>query len=58
MKVLLVQDVEKLGSTGDIKEVSGGYGRNYLIPPKARGVRYPRSDQTGMEEKIGQTAQG
>ncbi|MBA3468437.1 MAG: 50S ribosomal protein L9 [Herpetosiphonaceae bacterium] len=34
MKVLLVQDVEKLGSAGDIKEVSGGYGRNYLIPQK------------------------
>ena len=34
MKVLLIQDVEKLGSAGDIKEVSGGYGRNYLIPQK------------------------
>ena len=32
MKVLLVQDVVKLGSAGDIKEVSGGYGRNYLLP--------------------------
>jgi large subunit ribosomal protein L9 len=30
--VLLVKDVEKLGSAGDLKEVSGGYGRNYLIP--------------------------
>lgn len=32
MKVLLTQPVEKLGSAGEIKEVSGGYGRNYLIP--------------------------
>jgi len=32
VKVLLVEDVEKLGSAGEIKEVSGGYGRNYLIP--------------------------
>jgi large subunit ribosomal protein L9 len=32
IKVLLVKDVEKLGSAGDLKEVSGGYGRNYLIP--------------------------
>lgn len=32
MKVLLVQDVVKLGKIGEVKEVSGGYGRNYLIP--------------------------
>src|SRR5512145_254947 len=32
MKVLLTQDVEKLGTAGEIKEVSGGYGRNYLLP--------------------------
>ncbi len=32
MKVLLVQDVEKLGQAGEIKQVAGGYGRNYLIP--------------------------
>lgn len=32
IKVLLTKDVEKLGGTGDVKEVSGGYGRNYLIP--------------------------
>jgi large subunit ribosomal protein L9 len=32
MKILLVQDVAKLGSAGEIKDVSGGYGRNYLIP--------------------------
>ncbi len=32
MKVVLMQDVPNLGQTGEIKEVSGGYGRNYLIP--------------------------
>ena len=32
MKVLLTKDVDKLGTTGEVKEVSGGYGRNYLIP--------------------------
>ena len=32
MKVVLMQDVPNLGSIGEIKEVSGGYGRNYLIP--------------------------
>lgn len=32
MKVLLVQDVYKLGRAGDVKKVADGYGRNYLIP--------------------------
>jgi large subunit ribosomal protein L9 len=32
MKVILKQDVEKLGKTGDIVKVAPGYGRNYLIP--------------------------
>jgi large subunit ribosomal protein L9 len=32
MKVLLTKNVEKLGAIGEVKEVAGGYGRNYLIP--------------------------
>jgi large subunit ribosomal protein L9 len=32
MKVILKQDVEKLGTVGDIVNVAPGYGRNFLIP--------------------------
>ncbi len=32
MKVVLTQDVLKLGKAGDIKSVRDGYGRNYLLP--------------------------
>jgi large subunit ribosomal protein L9 len=32
MKVLLLQDVYKLGRAGDVKKVADGYGRNYLLP--------------------------
>ena len=32
MKVVLTQDVLKLGKAGDLKTVRDGYGRNYLLP--------------------------
>jgi len=32
MKVILTQEVKKLGIKGQILEVSDGYARNYLIP--------------------------
>jgi large subunit ribosomal protein L9 len=32
MKLILKEDVEKLGESGDIVDVKPGYGRNYLIP--------------------------
>lgn len=32
MKVILKEDVEKLGEQGEIVDVADGYGRNYLIP--------------------------
>lgn len=32
MKVLLLDNVEKLGKVGDVIEVAKGYARNYLIP--------------------------
>lgn len=32
MKIILRQDIEKLGKMGDIVTVKDGYARNYLIP--------------------------
>ena len=32
MKVLLTEDIQKLGWFGDIVEVNNGYARNYLLP--------------------------
>jgi large subunit ribosomal protein L9 len=34
MKIILKQEVEKLGKPGDIVNVAPGYGRNYLVPRK------------------------
>lgn len=32
MKVILQEDVKKVGNKGDIVNVAEGYGRNYLLP--------------------------
>lgn len=34
MKVVFLQDVDRIAKAGEIKDVAAGYGRNYLIPNK------------------------
>ncbi|WP_298820701.1 50S ribosomal protein L9 [Chloroflexus sp.] len=51
MKVLLVKDVEHLGKAGEIKDVSGGFGRNYLIP-KGFAVLATQSQIKQAEERL------
>lgn len=38
MKVVLTQDMHKLGRAGEVKKVADGYARNYLIP---QGIAIP-----------------
>jgi len=32
MKIILKQNIEKIGQVGDVVEVSDGFARNFLIP--------------------------
>jgi len=34
MKVILIEDLDKVGKAGEVVEVRDGFGRNYLIPKK------------------------
>ena len=34
MKVILVEDIDELGKSGDVVKVKDGYARNFLIPKK------------------------
>ncbi|MEE9217543.1 MAG: 50S ribosomal protein L9 [Acidobacteriota bacterium] len=34
MKIVLRQDIDKLGKRGEVVEVTNGYARNYLVPKR------------------------
>jgi large subunit ribosomal protein L9 len=47
MKLILTSEVTGLGGPGDVVEVAGGYGRNYLVP-RGLAMRWTR----GAEKQI------
>ncbi len=50
MKVILNQDLSSLGEEGEIKVVTDGYGRNYLIP-KGIAVPYTKANIEIFKQK-------
>ncbi|NTU66666.1 MAG: 50S ribosomal protein L9 [Candidatus Moranbacteria bacterium] len=38
MKIILLQNVKGFGNKGDVKEVSEGYARNFLLPKKLAAI--------------------
>jgi large subunit ribosomal protein L9 len=55
MKVILREDVEKLGQAGELVDVKDGYGRNYLIP-QAKAILATKNTIAEMELRMRQAA--
>jgi large subunit ribosomal protein L9 len=63
MKVILKNDVEKLGRKGDIVNVAAGFGRNYLVPRKlaievtASNLKMVEIERQALKKKVEQERQ-
>jgi len=57
MKVLLCEDIKKLGWLGDVVEVNEGYARNYLLPQRLAKVATEGNIRSIAEEKAKRSEQ-
>ncbi len=55
MEIILIQDIERLGSKDDIVNVKDGYARNFLIPTK-KAINATVSAKKILAENIKQRA--
>jgi large subunit ribosomal protein L9 len=51
MELILREDIENLGRRGDVVQVKGGYGRNYLLPRKLAMTVTPGARKVIEQEK-------
>jgi len=57
MKVLLCEDIKKLGWLGDVVDVTEGYARNYLLPQRLAKVATEDNIRAIAQEKAKRAAQ-
>jgi len=57
MKVLLCEDISKLGWLGDVVEVNEGYARNYLLPQRLAKVASAGNIKSIAQEKAKRSEQ-
>ncbi|MET0849872.1 MAG: 50S ribosomal protein L9 [Candidatus Rokuibacteriota bacterium] len=67
MKIILLDDVPKLGRRGEVRDVSDGYARNYLLPQKLalnatagnmRNLESIKASQEGRAARLRSDAEG
>ena len=51
MKVILISDVENIGSVGDVKDVKNGMARNYLFPRRL-AIKATEANLKAWESRI------
>lgn len=52
MEVILLQDVEKLGTRGQVVKVASGYGRNHLLPKKIALAATPQNKKWVGQQRV------
>lgn len=51
MRVLFLKDIPSIGETGEVKEVSDGYARNFLLPRKLAAAATEKALREFKEQK-------
>ena len=52
MEVILLENIDKLGSRGQLVKVADGYGRNYLLPKKLAVAATPQNKKWVEQQRV------
>ena len=52
MDVILLENIDKLGSRGQVVKVADGYGRNYLLPKKLAVAASPQNRKWMEQQRV------
>lgn len=52
MDVILLENIDKLGSRGQVVKVADGYGRNYLLPKKMAVAASPQNRKWMEQQRV------
>jgi large subunit ribosomal protein L9 len=52
MDVILLENIEKLGTRGQVVKVADGYGRNYLLPKKIAVAATPQNRKWMEQQRV------